>query len=151
MKDTSVVDIEYEGRLDNGKVFDTNKEAVAKKEGIFQNGRDYKPLRVTVGQGYVIKGFENALIGMKEGEEKDVVIPPAEGYGFPRQELIKTVEKKMFGDKLVKKGEVVLVTIQGQNVPATIVNVHDEKVELNFNHPLAGATLHFKIKVVKIE
>lgn len=149
MQQKSVVDVEYEGRLDDGTLFDTNKEDVAKKAKIYHAERTYEPLHVEMGEGYVIKGFEHALVGMKEGEVKDVTIPPEDAYGAPRAELIKTVEKNVLQGREAKKGDVVLVTIQGQNVPATIIEV-GEQMKLNFNHPLAGRTLHFKLRVVKI-
>ena len=149
VKEKSQVDVEYEGRLDDGTVFDTNKEDVAKKAKIYHAERTYELLHVTLGEGYVIKGFEHALLGMKEGEVKDVANTPEDAYGFPRAELMKVIDKSVLQGREVKKGDVVLVTIQGQNVPATVMEVGDQ-VKLNFNHPLAGRTLHFKIKVVKI-
>lgn len=149
VKEKSVIDVDYEGRLDDGTVFDTNKADVAKKANIFHPERTYEAMHVTVGEGYLIRGFENALIGMQEGEEKDVTIPPEQAYGLPRDDLIKTIDKEVLQGRDVKKGQVVMVTIKGQNVPATIMDVSD-KIKLNFNHPLAGMTLHFKITVVKI-
>ncbi len=150
VKQDSTVSVEYEGRLDDGTLFDTNNEEVAKKDKIYQPMRKYELLEVKMGQGYVIKGFEKGLLGMKEGEKKEIVIAPEEGYGFPRDELIKTIDRELLQGREVKMGDVVMVTMQGQNIPATVTEVDGEKVTLNFNHPLAGLTLHFTLKVVKI-
>ena len=145
----SEADIEYEGRLDDGSLFDTNKVDVAKKEGVFQEGRPYDPLHIKVGEGNLIKGFENALVDMSEGEEKEVKIFPEEGYGMPKADLIKEVGKDFFQGKEVHKGDWIVVTMNGQNIP-TRIHEAGPKYSLDFNHPLAGKTLNFKIKVTKI-
>jgi FKBP-type peptidyl-prolyl cis-trans isomerase 2 len=79
MRDT--VYVSYTGRFTNGTIFDTSYEGVAKEAGIYDVLRDYKPLEFTIGEGRVIPGFEDAVIGMKVGEEKTVRIPPKEAYG----------------------------------------------------------------------
>jgi len=76
------VRIHYTGSFKGGKVFDTSYEDKAKKAGVYSRSREYRPLPVIVGAGQVIKGFEEALIGMKLNEEKEVTIPPEKGYGF---------------------------------------------------------------------
>ncbi len=75
------VSVHYLGRYPGGKVFDTSMEKEAKSAGLYNPARDYKPLRVTLGAGKVIQGFDEALIGMKVNEEKEVVMPPEKAYG----------------------------------------------------------------------
>ncbi len=75
------VKVNYIGAFTDGKIFDTSHEDVAKKAGIFDSGRWYEPLAVTAGAGELIKGFDNALIGMTVGEKKQVTIPPEMAYG----------------------------------------------------------------------
>jgi len=75
------VRVHYVGRFPGGKVFDTSLEKEAVKAGIYQKSRDYKPLAVTLGAGQVIKGFNDAIVGMKTGEEKTVTLPPELAYG----------------------------------------------------------------------
>ena len=150
VKQGSQVDIEYSGRLEDGTLFDMNDVELAKKEGIYHEQRPYEPLHITVGEGMVIKGFEDALMGMKEGEEKQVKIKPEEGYGMPKDELVKDVPEDFFQGNPVEKGMVIMVTMEGQEVPA-VVKEAGPKYALDFNHPLAGKVLDFKIKVLKIE
>ena len=76
-----IVYVHYVGRYPGGKVFDTSMEKEAMRAGIHNPSRDYKPLQVTLGAGQVIQGFEEALLGMKVNEEKEVVIPPEKAYG----------------------------------------------------------------------
>lgn len=71
----------YVGRFPGGKVFDTSMKSEAEKAGILSLARDYKPLQVVIGGHQVIQGFEEALIGMKINESKEVTIPPEKGYG----------------------------------------------------------------------
>lgn len=80
-KNGDTVRVHYVGKFPGGKVFDTSMEKEAVRASILQKGRDYKPLTVTLGAGQVIKGFNDAIIGMKKGEEKTVTLPPEPAYG----------------------------------------------------------------------
>ncbi len=73
--------VHYLGRYPGGKVFDTSMEKEAMKAGLHNPARDYKPLQVQLGKKQVIQGFEEALLGMKINEEKEVTIPPEKAYG----------------------------------------------------------------------
>lgn len=75
------VSVHYVGKFPGGKVFDTSMKAEAEKAGIFNRARDYKPLQVVLGAHQVIPGFEEALVGMKVNETKEVTIPPEKAYG----------------------------------------------------------------------
>lgn len=75
------VKVDYIGKLQDGTVFDTSILQEAKNAGIYNEQRIYEPITVNVGDGSTIPGFENGLIGMKEGQTKDINIPPAEAYG----------------------------------------------------------------------
>jgi len=75
------VSVHYVGKFPGGKVFDTSMKSEAIKSGLFSPARDYKPLQVVVGQHQVISGFEEALLGMKINETKEVTLPPEKAYG----------------------------------------------------------------------
>ncbi len=77
----NTVSVHYIGKYVGGKVFDTSIASEAKKSGMFSLARDYKPLQVKLGEGQVIPGFEEALLGMAINEEKEVTISPEKGYG----------------------------------------------------------------------
>ena len=76
-----VISVHYVGKYPGGKVFDTSMRAEAEKAGLFNPARDYKPLQVVLGQHQVISGFEEALLGMKVNETKEVTLPPEKAYG----------------------------------------------------------------------
>ncbi|MDA4129279.1 MAG: FKBP-type peptidyl-prolyl cis-trans isomerase [Thaumarchaeota archaeon] len=90
------VSVHYVGKYVGGQVFDTSIESEARKHGMHTPARDHKPLQVSLGKGQVIQGFEEALIGMKINEEKEVTIPPEKAYG-------KTGRHQMAGKTLVFK------------------------------------------------
>jgi len=75
------VSVHYLGKFPGGKVFDTSMKAEAVKAGLFSPARDYKPLQVVLGAHQVISGFEEALVGMKVNESKEVMLPPEKAYG----------------------------------------------------------------------
>ncbi|OFV67239.1 MAG: secreted protein containing Peptidyl-prolyl cis-trans isomerase, FKBP-type domain protein [Candidatus Syntrophoarchaeum caldarius] len=75
------ITVNYIGRLENGTIFDTSYEDVARDAGVYTPGRSYQPLTFQVGSGQMIPGFDKGVIGMKVNETKTVVIPPAEAYG----------------------------------------------------------------------
>ena len=130
------VKIEYTGTLDDGTIFDSSVD----------HGN---PLEFEVGSGQVIKGFDDAILGMKEGEEKQFSIEPVDAYGEHDPTLVQEVPREIFPQEaelvpglLFEAG---LPT--GEKVPATIKDVQGGIVSVDLNHPLAGKKLNFKIKV----
>ncbi|WP_297476676.1 peptidylprolyl isomerase [Thermococcus sp.] len=143
------VKFHYIGRFENGEVFDTSYEGIARENNIFVEEREYGPLEVTVGTGEIIPGLDEAMIGMEVGERKTVTVPPEKAYGMPRQELVVKVPVSEFT-------QVGLEPIEGMYVMtdsgiAKIVKVTEDGVELDFNHPLAGKTLVFEVEVVEVK
>jgi peptidylprolyl isomerase len=132
------VKVHYTGRLDDGSVFDTSA--------------DHEPLEFTVGEGQVIPGFENAVVGMNTGESKTARIPAGDAYGPHRSEMVITVERSMFPDDVDPQvdQQVQIRQSNGQSFIATITDVTDEDVTLDANHPLAGKDLTFDIELVEI-
>src|SRR5574341_1651987 len=81
VKNGDTVAVDYTGSLEDGTVFDTSIESVARENNLLAPGREYKPLNFTVGKGMVIKGFDEGVIGMKVGDSKTLTIPPEKAYG----------------------------------------------------------------------
>ncbi len=133
------IKVDYTGTLDDGTVFDASE-------------KHSQPLEFEVGSGQVIKGFDDAVIGMKKGEEKKIVIPPAEAYGEVKAELHKKVPRKQLPqDQEPKVGMMLAVgLLDGKQFQARIVEVTKNDITIDLNHPLAGKTLHFKITVADV-
>ncbi len=75
-QDGDSISVHYIGKFPGGKVFDTSMKSEAMKSGLYSPARDYKPLQVVLGAHQVIRGFEEALLGMKVNETKEITIPP---------------------------------------------------------------------------
>lgn len=133
------VKIDYIGKFDDGSVFDASE-----KHG--------EPLEFTAGAGQVIPGFDSALMGMEVGQKKSVVISPSDGYGETKEELIKHIPKdRIPSDHEPQKGMMMVVsTPDGGQFPAKIIDVTENDIVIDLNHPLAGKTLHFELTVVGI-
>ncbi len=134
------VSVEYTGMFDDGKIFDTNI-----------HGDHAHPLEFTVGNKMVIQGFDNAVIGMKQGDEKTFKIPANEAYGEKNSQLIQTIPKPANFPAQTKEGMIIGIgPSQDRQMPALIVKITDTEVTLDLNHPLAGKNLTFKIKIISI-
>jgi FKBP-type peptidyl-prolyl cis-trans isomerase 2 len=134
----SKIKVEYTGRFEDGEVFDSSD-------------RHQKPLEFVAGEGMVVKGFDDAVVGMGEGEEKEFTLKPEDAYGEKNDNAIQIVPKKMMPEG-IKEGMAIGVPLEnGQTLPAKITKISDESVTIDMNHPLAGKSLIFKIKVLSIE
>jgi FKBP-type peptidyl-prolyl cis-trans isomerase 2 len=138
VKDGNIVKVHYVGTLEDGNEFDNSE-----KHG--------QPLQFKVGASQVIKGFDNALLGMDVNEEKQINIPVAEAYGEINPQLVQKVPRTEFPLKEEPKVGMMLMLNhpQGMKIPARIAEVDDEHITLDLNHPLAGKNLNFKIKLVE--
>jgi peptidylprolyl isomerase len=128
----------YTGSLRDGTVFDSS------------SGRD--PLRVTLGSGQVIRGVDEALIGMTPGEEKTVTIAADDAYGPHRPELLHEVQREAIPPEVdLEVGQQLEGRdTSGQRLRLTVVELAEEMVTLDANHPLAGQDLRFELQLVEI-
>lgn len=138
IKDGDTVKVDYTGILEDGSVFDSSE------------GR--QPLEFTVGSGQVIKGFDGAVMGLEVGDETEITIAPEDAYGEHKSSLVDTVSRDLVqsNDMEMEIGKTFFVqTPHGEPMPAKVVELTDDEVTFDLNHPLAGKTLTFKIKVVE--
>ena len=146
VKKGDCVAVDYLGYLDNGKVFDTSIEEEAKKAGLPLRP-SYEPLEFTAGAGQMIKGFDDAVMGMNEGDEKTVHIEAVDAYGERCEELLLTVDKANVGGA-VEKG----MKLQSPRLGVgTVIEVKESVIIVDFNPELAGKALNFKIMLKKIK
>lgn len=142
VKKGNKIKVDYEGKFEDGQVFDSSS-----------HGEHSHPLEFVAGEGNVIKGFDEAVIGLEVNDEKEFTINPEEGYGEYREELkqkfpISSLPK----EQEPKEGMILMIgTPDGKQFPAKIVGVDKDSVTIDLNHPLAGKKLIFKIKLVAIE
>ncbi|MBS3077211.1 peptidylprolyl isomerase [Candidatus Pacearchaeota archaeon] len=141
-KKGDTVTVEYEGKFETGEVFDSTS-----------HGDHSHPLTFTLGNSEVVKGFDKAVLGMKKGEEKEFTIKPEDAYGHPNPKLIQKLPRtKLPKDQEPKIGLILMLrSQQGHQIPARIIEVDDKEITIDLNHPLAGKTLIFKIKLTEIK
>jgi len=135
----NLVELHYKGSFPDGTQFDSS----------YDRGQ---PIQVEVGNGQLIKGFENAIIGMKTGQTKSVTLTPEDAYGPSNPEAFSTVQRNQFPeDYMFVEGQPVQgATEDGRPIFATISSFTDTDVVLDLNHPLAGKELNFDIELVNI-
>ena len=135
IKKGSKVRVHYTGKLANGKVFDTSVEK--------------DPLEVVVGQSGLIKGFEEGLMGMKEGEKKTIELIPEDAYGQLIEGRTQEVEKSILPEE-IQVGMALQANGEVGTMVVTVKEIKEETVVLDANHPLAGKDLIFELEVLEV-
>jgi peptidylprolyl isomerase len=133
------VRVHYTGTLEDGTRFDSSE------------GRE--PLEFTLGDGEVIAGFEEAVQGMDPGDTRTVTLPADDAYGQRHDHMILELDRDQLPPEREPEvgDEVVLGTDEGHRIPALIVDVKEDTVVVDANHPLAGEDLTLEIELVDIQ
>ncbi len=138
IKDGSMVSLEYTLSDENGKVIESNK------------GKD--PLIYKQGQHQIIPGLEKSLAGMKVNDQKKVRVKPEEAYGPVDPKRFQEVPKEKLPPEALKVGTMLMAkSPQGQGLPVKVQEIKEKTVVLDLNHPLAGKTLTFDVKVLDVK
>lgn len=137
-KHGDTVRVHYTGTFDDGTVFDTSAER--------------EPLQFTIGSGQVIPGFDNAILDMVVGAKKKVNIPAEQAYGPRSEELVAQIGRdRLPADLEIEIGQQLQVGLaDGGQTVVMIVDLNDETVTLDANHPMAGMDLNFELELVEI-
>jgi peptidylprolyl isomerase len=146
-KDKDFLLIDYTARVkETGEVVETTIADVAKENNIFDKEKKYEPMLVILGEGRVVKGLEEALKQMSVGEEKTVEVPPEKAYGTRDPSKLRRMPMREFRRAGIEPFPGKVVEING--VPAVVRDVGGGRVLVDFNHPLAGKTIVYDVKVV---
>ena len=135
--DTVVID--YSGSLEDGTVFDSTA--------------GFEPFEFKLGEGRIMAGLEKALLGMEEGETKEVFIPAAEAYGPYRQDRIFEISRDRLPPGLDPRvgQQLAMQSSDGDTATVTVINVSDAAVKIDANNPLAGHDLTFQIRLLAVK
>jgi len=141
IKKGSKVTLDYEGKFENGEIFDSSKH------------QGHHPLEFTVREKQVIPGFEKAVLGMKKDQEKEFSTEAKDAYGDYNPQLLNKVSKNAFpaGQELKVGNAFILGSPDGKRILARVTEIKKETVTIDLNHPLAGKKLFFKIKILKVD
>ena len=139
VKVNSTIKVNYTGKLSNGLIFDTSE------------GKE--PIEFILGQERLIPGFEKGLIDMKLNEKKTIEIAKDQAYGEPNPNLIQEVKKAELPQDMEPKVGMGLVSKspEGQEINLMVVEVKEDSIVIDGNHPLAGHDLIFDVEVVEIK
>ena len=138
IEEGSIVSIDYTLTDDSGKVIDSS---VGKE-----------PLTYIHGAGQIVKGLERELIGLKVGDQKKISVKPEDGYGMPSEKSVQEIPREKVPAEALKEGETLMMKApDGRAIPIKIAKVNEKTVVVDLNHPLAGKTLHFDVKVKDIK
>ena len=138
IQDGSQVSIQYTLLDEKGNQIESNK------------GGD--PFKYTHGKGDIIPGLENGLEGMQVGEEKTIKVKPEDAYGNIQPEAFQEIPRKNVPTEFLKVGaQLVARNPHGQSMPVRVHEIKEETVVLNLNHPLAGKTLTFEVKIMAVQ
>ncbi len=131
----SKVKVHYTGKLTDNEVFDSS------------TGKE--PLEFTVGEGQLIPGFENGVMGLNTGDKKTIELEPEQAYGQFREDLINEVPKENLPEG-VEVGQSLQAQTEQGPVRVTVVELNETMGKVDANHPLAGKKLIFDLEVVEV-
>lgn len=138
IKEGDEIAVHYTGKFTDGTVFDSS---IAREE----------PIKFTVGAGQMIQGFDEAVVGMGVDEEKTITLPPEKAYGVENEEnFVELPKSKVPEDMNPEQGDTLTLSTESGNFQVQVHEVKPESLVLNANHPMAGKTLVFDIKIVSI-
>jgi len=133
--------------VETEEVFDTTDEETAKDAGIYAEDRVYGPKMVVVGEGWILKGLDDRLQGLKLGEAADVDIPPEEAFGERNPENIRMVPFRVLRSKGINPVLGAQLEVDGRS--AMVRSIGAGRVQLDYNHPLAGREIVYQVKVTE--
>ncbi len=145
--DNDFILIEYSIRVkETGNLVDTSDEELARKENIYESNRIYGPVLIVIGKKWINEVVENVLRNMDVGEEKTIEVPPEKAYGPRDPGKVRVFNLREFRRRGidVKVGEV----LDFGGVKGIVKSISGGRVVVDFNHPLAGKTLVYRVKVV---
>ncbi len=147
------ITFDYAAGFDNGTLFDTTFEVAAKEAGIYDPNIVYQPVTLVYGRDPLFPGLQEALLGMKEGEIKNIRLSPSKAYGEKVEGSTAVLPKASVSNyETLKINDVVaIVGSDGNRINAYVKEIGEENVTLDLNHPLAGQYVQFSIIVISIE
>ncbi len=120
--------------------------------GLVDSNFDKEPATFEFGDGNLLEGFEQALIGLAAGAKQVLRITPEQGFGMPNPNNIQVIPRDRFKDMELQKGMVMSFADAAQGeMPGVVHTIEDTQVSIDFNHPLAGRTLFFDVEILQVE
>ncbi len=148
MEPGKIVLVNYTGRITaSNTVFETTEEKKAIEAGLFEEKKKYSAVPIIVGNNEMLKGIDQALLEMKEGEEKKILLKPEQAFGERDQKLIGVVPLKEFQNRKISPAPGMMLDLNDR--VCRIQSVSGGRVRVDFNHPLAGKETEYDIRIEK--
>jgi FKBP-type peptidyl-prolyl cis-trans isomerase SlpA len=132
----TTVTLHFSLTLENGHIVDSNFEAA--------------PATFTVGDGNLLPGFESPLMGLVDGDEREFSILPENAFGQHNPQNVQAVERNNFEDRELELGTMFSFQNGDGELPGVVIEVQDNEVMVDFNHPLAGQIILFTVKIISV-
>ena len=150
MKNGDFAEIEYIGKIkQSGDIFDLTDENVAKENGLFNPKMTYGPITIIVGAKQILKGLDDALLALNEGDRKTIYIESKNAFGDRNPKLIQLTPIAHFKKQNMNPKQGQYITFE-KGLRGKIISVAAGRVKMDFNHPLAGKELEYYVKINKI-
>jgi FKBP-type peptidyl-prolyl cis-trans isomerase SlyD len=141
-----------EARIQEGSLVSFDYTLLDQDGKVLESNKGKEPMSYMHGKGQIIPGLEKELSGMKVGEQKKVQVKPEDGYGPVNPQAFHEVPKEKLPPEALKVGAVLMAQgAQGQGIPVRVHEIKDTTVIMDFNHPMAGKTLSFDVKITDIK
>ena len=111
---------------------------------------DKQPASFIIGDGNLLPGFESAILGLESGQKREFTIPPENAFGQHNPQNVQDVDRTNFAEDKLEIGAVFSFQNGDGELPGVIIGIEDEKVMIDFNHPLAGQSILFKVEILQI-
>ena len=149
IKEGDFIRLNYTGKVqETGDIFDTTNEEVAEEAGLNTENKTYGAIPIAVGTGHVLKGLDNEIVGMEEGEKKTIEVKPEDAFGLRDPKLLQMIPMGEFKRQNMKPQVGMTITMEGQ--PGKIRSISGGRVTVDFNHEFAGKTLIYDVEVEKV-
>lgn len=143
------VEIEYTGRLkEDNKVFDTTDESIAKKNDIYNPNAHSGPVSICIGEGFILKGIEDSLIGKEVGNEYVLELEAENAFGRKDAKLLQLIPSSKFREQKVQPFPGLQLNIDG--MMGIVKTVSGGRILVDFNHPLSGRDMVYNVKINKV-
>ncbi len=148
MKQKTMVLVEFTGREEEtGKVFDTTDENAARQNGIYRENAVFGPIPVIVGNGDLLKGLDDAILEMNEGEKRTIALEPEKAFGERKKELVVVIPLHEFARRKLRPFPGLIVDLNGAY--GRVQTVSGGRVRVDMNNDLAGKTVVYEIRVLR--
>lgn len=149
VKEKDFVEVEYTASVKSDNfVFDTTDEKIARQNNIYNPKMSYNPLGIRVGDGALVKGLEKAIVGKEIGKEYTVELSPDDAFGKKLSDLLKIIPSSVFAREKVNPVPGLQISVDG--LTGTVKTVSGGRIIVDFNHPLAGKDIIYKIKINRL-